>query len=197
MSSSCVMSTHRDAALLVQALEDAHHFDARPRVEVAGRLVGQQDRRVVDQRARDRDALLLAARQLVRMVIRPVARGRPASSTVGRALVPLGRLQRVAAVEQRQLDVVERRGPRQQVEPLEHEPDLLVADAPPARPSTSATRPRRRGSTARTSARSRQPTMCMNVDLPEPDGPVTARNSPGSTSRFTPRSAFTSTSPTT
>src|SRR5262245_32017966 len=39
--------------------------------------------------------------------------------------------------------------------------------------------------------------MCMKVDLPEPDGPVTARNSPVWTSRFTPRSAFTSTSPTT
>src|SRR5712691_5672969 len=45
--------------------------------------------------------------------------------------------------------------------------------------------------------RSRHPTMCMKVDLPEPDGPVTARNSPRWTSRFTPRSAFTSTSPTT
>ena len=44
-----------------------------------------------------------------------------------RALVPFGRLQAVAAVEQRQLDVVERRGARQQVEALEHEPDLLVA----------------------------------------------------------------------
>src|SRR5207342_2985644 len=39
--------------------------------------------------------------------------------------------------------------------------------------------------------------MCMNVDLPDPEGPVTARNSPRSTSRFTPRNARTSTSPTT
>ena len=38
--------------------------------------------------------------------------------------------------------------------------------------------------------------MCMKVDLPDPDGPVTARNSPRSTSKFTPRSALTSTSPT-
>src|SRR5262245_50896047 len=38
---------HRNAALLVQALEDAHHFDARARVEVARRLVGQDDRRLV------------------------------------------------------------------------------------------------------------------------------------------------------
>ena len=39
------------------------------RVEVAGRLVGQQDRRVVDQRARDRHALLLAAGELARVVV--------------------------------------------------------------------------------------------------------------------------------
>ena len=57
---------HGDAALPVQTLEDAHHFDAGSRVEVPGRLVRQQNRRVVDQRARDRDALLLAARQLIR-----------------------------------------------------------------------------------------------------------------------------------
>src|SRR5438093_9684487 len=64
---------YRDAPLLVQALEDAHHFDAGFRVEVSGRLVGQQNRRAVDERARDGDALLLTARQLIRMVIRPVA----------------------------------------------------------------------------------------------------------------------------
>src|SRR3954470_15602112 len=38
--------------------------------------------------------------------------------------------------------------------------------------------------------------MCISVDLPEPDGPVTATNSPASTSRFAPRSARTVTSPT-
>src|SRR5687768_15317327 len=44
--------------------------------------------------------------------------------------------------------------------------------------------------------RSRQPRMCMSVDLPEPDGPVTATNSPFSTSMFAPRRARTVTSPT-
>src|SRR4051794_28015917 len=44
--------------------------------------------------------------------------------------------------------------------------------------------------------RSRQPMMCMNVDLPDPDGPVTATNSPRYTSSDAPRSARTSTSPT-
>ena len=39
--------------------------------------------------------------------------------------------------------------------------------------------------------------MCISVDLPEPEGPVTATNSPGSTSKSHPRSARTVTSPTT
>ena len=38
------------------------------RVEVAGRLVGDEQVRVGDDGARDRDALLLAARQLLRAV---------------------------------------------------------------------------------------------------------------------------------
>ncbi len=37
--------------------------------------------------------------------------------------------------------------------------------------------------------------MCMNVDLPEPDGPVTATNSPASIWSDTPRNARTSWSP--
>ena len=39
-------------------------------VEIAGRLVGQDDRRIVGQRARQRHALLFAARQLRRIVMR-------------------------------------------------------------------------------------------------------------------------------
>ena len=118
-----------DAALHVQLLEDVHDLDAGARVEVAGRLVRQQDRRLVDQRARDRDALLLAARQLVRVVVHALAEADDLEHFL-RALVPLGGLHlvRAAVVEQRQLDVVERRRPRQQVEPLEDEADLLVAD---------------------------------------------------------------------
>ena len=54
----------------VEALEDGHDLDAGLRVEVAGRLVGEQDRRIVDERPGDRDALTLAARQLVRPVRR-------------------------------------------------------------------------------------------------------------------------------
>src|SRR5436190_1890166 len=118
-----------DAALEIQLLEDVHDLDARPRIEVPGRLVRQQDRRLVDQRARDGDALLLAARQLVGIVIHALAEADDLEDLFGAAM-PLGglHLRRPGVVEQQQLDVVERRRPRQQVEALEHEADLLVPD---------------------------------------------------------------------
>ena len=119
---------HRDAAAAIQLLKQVHHLDAGPGVEVAGRLVGQQDRRLVDQRPRDGDALLLAARQLVGIVIHALAEPDDLQDFLG-PLVALGGLHLVlaAVVEQRQLDVVERRRPRQQVEALEDEADLAVA----------------------------------------------------------------------
>src|ERR1700688_1136335 len=42
---------------------------------------------------------------------------------------------------------------------------------------------------------SRQPRMCISVDLPEPEGPITARKSPSFTERDTPSTARTSASP--
>src|SRR5690606_18190477 len=49
--------------LVAQALEQGEDLLAGLRIERTGGLVGEQDRRAVDQRARDRDALLLAAGQ--------------------------------------------------------------------------------------------------------------------------------------
>ena len=43
--------------------------------------------------------------------------------------------------------------------------------------------------------RSSPPSMCSKVDLPEPEVPTIATNSPSSTARSTPSSAFTSVSP--
>ena len=75
-----------------------------------------------------------------------------------------------AVVEQRQLDVVERGGARQQIEPLEHEPDLAVADT-----ASSSFDSRETSLPSRMYwplvGRSRQPRMCISVDLPDPDGP--------------------------
>ena len=56
----------------LSARSSAEHFLGRLAVEVAGGLVADQQRRVGDDRARDRDALLLAARELGRLVARAV-----------------------------------------------------------------------------------------------------------------------------
>src|SRR5438128_3599717 len=109
----------------VEALQERQHLHARPRVEVAGGLVGQDDRRVVDERSRDGDALLLAARELARMVRLAIGEPDRAEPRAGPgAAVARG----VARIEQGKLDVFERGRPGQQVELLEDEPDSAVSD---------------------------------------------------------------------
>jgi hypothetical protein len=71
--------------------------------------------------------LLLAARQLIGMMIGTLTKTDGAERLHGE-LVALRRLHLAATVEQWELDVVERRRSRQQVEALEHEPNLPVAD---------------------------------------------------------------------
>ena len=57
--------------------EEAEDLDGCLAVELAGRLVGQDDRRIVGQGEGDRHALLLAARQPVRAVVRPILKAHP------------------------------------------------------------------------------------------------------------------------
>jgi hypothetical protein len=58
----------RDPAL-VELLENVHDLETCAAVEVAGRLIGEDDFRIVDESTRDRDSLLLAAGKLARMMI--------------------------------------------------------------------------------------------------------------------------------
>jgi hypothetical protein len=76
---------------VVEQVEDGCAGDA---VQVAGRLVGNQQRRVVDQSTRDRDALLFAAGQLGRQSIGAVAqadRTQEGGSAVEQFPFPAGR----------------------------------------------------------------------------------------------------------
>src|SRR5580704_18420676 len=52
-------------SLGVDAREQRHDLVRSLGIEIAGRLVAEQDQRIVDERPRDRGALLLAARKLV------------------------------------------------------------------------------------------------------------------------------------
>jgi hypothetical protein len=75
-----------DAPLLDQALEDLHDDGAVLRVEVAGGLVGQQDRGVVGDGAGDGDALLLAPGELAWAPIRQLAQPEGGQDVAGVAL---------------------------------------------------------------------------------------------------------------
>ena len=111
-------------SLAVQAVENLHHLVAHLAVEVPGRLIGEEDAGAANDRAGDRDALLLAARELGREVTgsrdeRPT-RSSAASAAAGARDAP-------SADKQRQLDVVDHREIAQQVELLKDEADLAVA----------------------------------------------------------------------
>ncbi len=56
----------------VQFLQQVHHRLAALRIQVAGRLVGEQDQRFAGDRAGDRDTLLLTAGELAGQMFRAV-----------------------------------------------------------------------------------------------------------------------------
>jgi hypothetical protein len=151
------------------------HFLRGGGIQVAGGLVGENQRRVGDDGARHGHALLLPAGKLARQVMQAVLQAHQLERRGG-VLDALGLFQ-VGQLE-RQFHVLQRREHRNQVELLEDEADVLVA---PMRDL--------RGRSYRASAwpstrispelgRSMAAIRCSSVDLPEPDGPISTTNSP-------------------
>ena len=72
------MGDHDDrlAELAHGAAHEVEDLGPGAAVEVAGGLVGEDDRRLAGQGAGDGDALLLAAAELARAVLEPVRAGR-------------------------------------------------------------------------------------------------------------------------
>src|SRR4051794_26394930 len=62
---------HRHAAVAPELVEDRHHLGLRRHVERRGRLVGEQQPRLHEQRRGDHPPLQQAARQLVRVLAEP------------------------------------------------------------------------------------------------------------------------------
>ena len=119
-----VVGDHHDRLVeLVDGLaKEVEHLGAGAGVEVAGRLVGEDDRRARDERARDRDALLLAARELGGPMRAAVVEADGVDQVIDPLVVDVA-----AGDRERQDDVLLRRQDGQQVEGLEDEADLLAA----------------------------------------------------------------------
>src|SRR5258708_20666198 len=113
-------------AFAVQPVKQCHDFVAGLRVEVSGRLVGENDRRTIYQCTRNGDSLPLTSGKLIGLVAHAWLHADSAQSFFG-AFRTLSR--RHAGVNQRQFHVVKSSGASQQVESLEYESNFLVADA--------------------------------------------------------------------
>ena len=94
-------------------------------VEVAGRLVREQDRRIHDGRAGESDTLALAARELLRQVGLALAEADRIEGGVD--LLPPFAARHVGE-DHRQLDVLGRRQAPHEVERLKDETDVVAPD---------------------------------------------------------------------
>ena len=125
---------HDGRAAAVRVPQQVQHLLARPGIEVPGRLVGEDQRRVDDHRPRDRHPLHLPTRQLVGTMVAAMRDGDGVEG-VRDALPHLAR--RPTVEHQGQRDVLLGRQRRQQVEELEDDADppatedghLVVAQA--------------------------------------------------------------------
>ena len=112
-------------ALAVKIFKQVHDLFTGFRIEVTSGFIGQDDRRIVHQCASNSHTLALTTREFVRLM----AHARSEINALKRNLClfdPLFCWSTV--VDQRQFDVVQRRGARQQIEGLEDETDFLVAN---------------------------------------------------------------------
>jgi hypothetical protein len=114
----------RHAALRMFGEQEIDDLLAGCLVEIAGRLVRDEDRGVGRQRACQCDALLLAAGELGRIVVQAIAEP-DGVQFLRRARRRIG----IAGKLQRHRDVFQRRHGRDQMERLEHDADLAATEA--------------------------------------------------------------------
>jgi len=116
---------HDGMPFIVQLLDYLHDDLPRLGIEVAGRLVGENNAGPRNQSPGNRHALLFAAGKLARLMISPM-RQTDRGHRFLRQTVP-GR-RRDVRIYQRQLNVIKHGCLRKQVESLKNEPELLIAD---------------------------------------------------------------------
>jgi hypothetical protein len=176
-----------EAAFAPEPVEQGDDVVPGAGVEVARRLIGQQDLGLFDQGAGDADPLLLAAGQLGRQVPCPLGETDLVQCLRGPG-PPLGGAG--PGRDEGGLDVscavsVGTRLKVWKTKPIE------VARTLVSRLSRKAPRSWPSNSTVPEVGRSSPPSSCSSVVLPWPVGPWIASHSPSSMTRSTPRSAAT------
>ena len=165
-----IVRDHDDrlAVLVDRAAQELEDLGSRLRVEVPGRLVREEDRRLRDERACDRDPLLLAARELGRAMREPVAETdvrddlvEPAVSGFSPAIVSGRRMFSFAFS-------IGSRLKNWKTKPMCSRRSFVRSLSPSVVISVPAM------STLPDVGLSRPARMCISVDFPEPDGPMTA-----------------------
>src|SRR5262249_12012982 len=123
------MSNHDDGTTVaVKVLEQGQNLVAGPAIQRAGRLVGQDESRIIPHRARNDGALLLASRELIRPVMGAVGEADPVERPFGSASsVPAAS----ARVNKGQFDVFQRAGPWQKRRDLKDETNFLASNRRP------------------------------------------------------------------
>jgi hypothetical protein len=179
-----IVGHHEDrlVQLAVELRQQAEDLSGRFPVEVARRLVRDEQRRIADDRPRDRDALLLSPRELPRIVLGAVreADERQGGRDVLAALL-LGELRE----QERKLDVLVGGEDRNQVVELEDESD--VAGPPPGQLTVGELGDVLAVDDDRSRRRPVDP--CDQVEeraLPEPDGPISREELSPATFRSIP-----------
>jgi hypothetical protein len=179
----------RGAVLVIETEHEVGDLGARCAIEVARRLVGHQELGIARECARDRDPLLLAARQLPRIMRGALAEA-DAIEPDARTRLGVGRTGEL----ERQHDVLQRGQRRQELERLEHESEETLSQ----RCACVLVESRQRlavdvhlagGRTIETRQEAEQ------RRLPEPDAPTMAMLSPGSTANETPSRMVNGSSP--
>ena len=104
--------------------EHLHNVCGIHAVEISGRLISQQDGRVIGQRSRNRDALALTGRKLVRVPVHALFEAHFAQQSFG----PLhAAVAAMTYAKQRRLHIFNCAQGGQQVKRLENKPDMMAA----------------------------------------------------------------------
>jgi hypothetical protein len=117
---------HRDPIVTIQAPEDPHYFNTGPGIKISRGLIGQDNGRVIDEGPGDGYPLLLAAGQLVGIVVFVSGKTYNFQGLKGfRAAF----LCRNVAVDKGEFYVFQRRGATQKVKTLEDKTYPAIANS--------------------------------------------------------------------